>query len=498
MASYASSSRQSSKQPAAPTQTIQIQGKPVSEAGGVEPVKFLTDGSVIITLRGCSFRPIPRPYEWDTRRCRYEAYIEIGPYLIEVFNEQFWKKWNEVNPRDIRLSGSIPDAIRTTYYQFPDELDIISRGLLFLAKSVEYDRDAGTIKIHLDNPQVNGVPDGQHLAATVVDTLRREIASMKEAAEASDDQADDVDDDDDSVESKPAYLAAEIWTGLTRAEAARMADGRNTSKNVPPYSVLGLKGSFDDIKAHLKKEAPAGYVDLVAFKPHEHCELSDDPGSSMFKPLSVVTMMQLEALLDIKNYDKNNHPIVAYDSKNKIIRFWDPSNSQNRLSEYQSMLPVLVDVLFLNDAIRACVEEVYNAKKSNPRYWRKVLMYGAEAKRAGGKPVRAVDVGSAKLWFLDPTGETTAIDTPQALIFPMISAFRCLLTKTGNSYSWVGKSPRKWSVELLKELVGDMSVSVASCMRRKKSIREIGRDHSLWCALYTGLESWYEKNKKRL
>src|SRR5215213_2765636 len=89
-----------------------------------------------------SLRRIETPYE---RSLGYKNYVAVidARYLPELAD------WREINVRDAKLRGRVPNAIRRSFTGKPDEFLFMNRGLVIAAERIDYKEDAREKRIDL-------------------------------------------------------------------------------------------------------------------------------------------------------------------------------------------------------------------------------------------------------------------------------------------------------------------------------------------------------------
>jgi len=442
--------------------------------------------SLTLRLKATGFKPHPNPYKDSNDKSeQYSFKLLANAALPEALGPTLMEDWMRVNPREQRLTGPIMKAIADTWHDNPTEFFRVNRGLVVSADSVKFDAETGTVELVLTDVKKHGVLDGGHTLRKVVKDLIPSTygrpSDAEELAEDEDDQADALDEAErEVVEVLDRYLNVEVWVGLTLDQVALLSTGRNTSRTVPPYAIMAMKGEFDPLKAAIAAKNSLFAEKIVAFKPNEHVEGLDE-----FKPVSVLELLQLLMAMDIGHSDANNHPIEAYKNKSFASRYYDDRNS-----EYTKMFPLLGDFFTLYDKLRETVPSAYDAAKSRPRRWSKVL--------AGpGQPVDNREV--EPLYYLDPSGNMKVMRAPNAVFFPMFSAFRAYLRDVEGKYHWWdGAGPTDWSDSEFEGACQRLALKMAKAISKKEQLTEVGRDHDVWATCYETLNAYlFEIGRKK-
>jgi hypothetical protein len=446
-----------------------------------------------LRLRAAGFKPHPNPYkDPEDKAEQYSFKLLANADLPGDLGPTFMEDWTKVNPREQRLTGPIMNAIEETWRDNPAEFFRVNRGLVVSAESVKYDNETGTVEVVFSDPKKHGVLDGAHTLRKIVKDLIPGTYGLSADADPAMDveeesgELDLIDDLEEVVEQEELekiidrFLNVEVWTGLTLDQVALLSQARNTSRTVPPYAIMNIRGEFDTLKAAMAAKNKEFAENVVAFKPNEHVEGLDE-----FKPVSVLELLQLLMAMDIGHSDANNHPIEAYKNKAFAARFYAERNS-----EYIKMFPLLGDFFALYDKLRQTVPTAYDAANSRPRRWNKVL--------AGpGEPVDNREV--EQLFYLDPSGDTKVMRAPNAVFFPMFSAFRAYLRDVNGKYEWWdGKSPADWPNKEFEEACQRLALKMAKAIKGKDQLTQVGRDHDVWATCYETLNAYlFEIGRKK-
>lgn len=445
----------------------------------------------VLRIKVAGFKPHPNPYgEQDGQQ--YSFKILANADLPASMGQNFMDEWMKVNPREQKLTGPIMNAIEDTWRDNPKEFFRVNRGLVVSAESVKFDAESGIAEITFSDIKRHGVLDGGHTLRKVVQELipgtygtpeepvdDESDADVGDEALGSDSITEVESEDDERDDGHDRFLSCEIWTGLSLDQVALLSQGRNTSRTVPPYAIMGLKGEFDPLKSAIAAVNNTYATKVVAFKPNEHVEGLDD-----FKPVSVLEILQLLMAMDIAHYDSNNHPIEAYKNKSFAAKYYS-----ERTGEYEKMFPVIGDMLALFDKIRQVVPESYDAANQRPRRWSKVL--AGEGEKVDSREVEP-------LFYLDPSQQTKVMRAPNAVFYPIFSAFRAHLREVNGKYEWWDKkAPTTWPADQFAEACLRLAIKIAKAVKGKDHLNAVGRDQQVWATCYETLNSFLFEFKKK-
>jgi hypothetical protein len=446
----------------------------------------------VLKLKAIGFKPHPTPSHSGADDEHYQQYsfkfladadlIEaLGP---EMLDEQGWAR---VNPRGRTKKGPVLDAIETTWMEYGEEFYRINRGIVLSAESITWDKSTSTVEIVLSDKAKHGIVDGAHSLAKVVDDLIPETYGLRPSAESEEEAAEGSAEENGGSEGPPVdrYMTCEVWVGLSSEELARLTEGRNTSRTVPPYAISNLRGDFQPLIERLQV-VKKDYFDKVAFKPDEHMEPTTPDEEKNYKPIPAMSILQLMMCMDISNYTDTDQPLEAFKNKGYAARFWNPDAEDNRIDEYKKMLPIVGDMLELYDRVREVVPEVYDGRVTHrnkiPRRWNKVLAKEKDRVETSKNEV---------LYYVDPTGKRKTFRAPISLFFPMVCAFRACLKLNGDKYEWVGgKPPTEWKDSTFRAACLELAVMIAAVAKDKDSLHAVGRDQAVWTTCYKTIDSF--------
>ena len=245
---------------------------------------------------------------------------------------------DEVNPRshdEQALKSGVAHKIETTIIESPEDFYLANRGATILAQDLKYDPDKGVVELHVTDEMLHGIADGATTDA-VLGKVQRDI----KAGEAKKESGESL--GLDSLHRGRIHL--EVILGLTSKERIdAMVEGRNTSRQVTPWSMSDFKGAFDWISDIL--ETPASpFRGKVGYE--------ENAG----KQITVLDILSLLTLFHSAYDEKRKAPTVAYSSKGRMdARLNDPK----LLPGYKALAPLMQDILNLHDTVYVGFENAY-------------------------------------------------------------------------------------------------------------------------------------------
>lgn len=326
---------------------------------------------------------------------------------------------DEVNPRshdDEALKSSLARSIETTLLESPENFFLANRGATILAEELRFDPEKGVVELSMTDPLLQGVADGATTDA-VVAKVQRDIQAGTAKRES----------DGEAVIAnnlRRGRIHLEVIVGLTDKERIdSMVLGRNTSRQVKPWSMSDFRGAFDWMREILEKPT-SQFAGKVGYE--------ENAG----KQITVLDVLSLLTLFHCEYDEKRKAPTVAYSSKGRMdARLNDPSLQAG----YKALAPLLTEILNLHDRVYADFENAYReARNGKARL----------GKREGIE---------AKTHNLPLTGIEANYVIPSGLVFPLLASLRALVgyDKAGKAY-WKSDPVRffeKYGGELVATLI---------------------------------------------
>lgn len=370
-----------------------------------------------------SFRRIETPYE---RRLGARNYVAV----IDVRSLPDLSKWRDINVRDAKLRGRVPNAIRASFADKPDEFYFMNRGLVVAAEKVDYKEDAADKRIELvmRDPEIHGLLDGGH-------TYRVVKESAKVLAEGED----------------ARYVRVEFITGFDRDTISEVVDARNTSNQVRDESLANLRQEFEPIKEVLRGEP---YFPLIAWSEYEELETGKP------KPIDVRDLISYLITFDTGAFNSTTQPLIAYKDKRACLRHFQ--ENKTRLGKYFHLLP---QILRLWDEIHANWAAWYGDGREEE----------AGIRGRFGK-LTAITQTSEPLYF---KGGTSKYRMPEAYKYPILSALRASVKAQGRGVKWATDP-----FQLLEDTGTQLTTIVANSVRATNNPNKVGKDVGTWSSCY--------------
>lgn len=392
--------------------------------------------SAHFTFPVVSFRNLETPFT----KHGYRDYFAV----VSLSNLPDLSDWREINVRDPKLTGAVPEAIRESVISNPELFVFLNRGIVLSVDSVTFDNKKNEVTVVMKNPHLHGLLDGGH----TYNIVRAENEGL------------DFDQ----------FVRLEILEGFKEDEIPTLVDARNTSNQVKDQSLMNLQGEFDRLKGALKDKP---YFDKIAFKEFE----TDDTGNP--KPIDVREIIAILTVFDKDNFSKAVHPINAYRSKAACLKHFELNKES-----YRKIYPVADDVLRLYDAIQLNLPTLYNKAR------------GDAGDVAGGKFGKLTGVtvykGSRRM-KLHFSNKDSKYAVPTGFIYPLLGAFRALLTEKNGKYGWAK------GVDPFKLLEGELGIGLADTIGAfaldARNPSKTGKSPLVWQACYRSGQLAYLESK---
>lgn len=304
------------------------------------------------------------------------------------------------------------------------------KGITLVAESVTTQKGGGTCQVRFG--EGHGILDGGHTYELICELLRSGEEALPE------DQ----------------YVKVEILTHVPSHLIASLAGGLNTAIQVQPKSLDNLLGLFQWIKDELHSEP---YYSKIAWREGER------------EPIDVRDLIAIMTCFHIGQYPptEDSHPVSAHERKFAVLDAFEKDEDH-----YQKLRPILRDMLFLHDTIRYESQEIWNGGRSG--------RFGALAF------VNTKKQGAKSKHDFPFIGKEANSQMMESALYPMLAAFRCMVTvdQASGSYIWRGGFDavlalwRKVALNLL-EITSNASREFGNSPNR------VGKSRNHWQQLYT-------------
>ncbi|HRI81631.1 MAG TPA: AIPR family protein [Opitutaceae bacterium] len=307
----------------------------------------------------------------------------------------------DVNPRshdETALTSGVAKAIGSTINDSPEDFYLANRGATILADELTYDKDRGVVEITITDSDLHGIADGATSDAVLAKIQKDILAEHGEKAA--------------EVLLNRGRIHLEVIVGLTLKERIdRLVMGRNTSRQVTPWSMSNFRGAFDWISEILEING-GPFAGKIGYEENAGKQMT------VLDVLSLLTLFHPD--YDAKGQgERNKAPTVAYSSKGRMDA---RLNNKDLQVGYKALAPILADILRLHDYVYAQFEHAY----------KKALDGRAKLGRRAGFESKKVQ--------LPLTGMVSNYTVPSGVLFPLLASLRALVRydQNGKAY-WVQK-----------------------------------------------------------
>src|SRR6202162_2270311 len=382
-------------------------------------------------------RSITDPHDGDITI--HHVWIPVAQFKREMLPD-------DINPRaHEEMTGRIPQVIERSLIENPTEFHLLNRGELILAESCRYDNHNKVLEITISSKEDGGLAD--------VGTTDRVLARAEEAAGR---RHSTFTEEQVRESLETAFVHIEVISGNVREKLVRLAGARNTSNQVKEFALENLGGGFEWLKEVIEASEFRGRIRYRENNP---------------EPVDIRTVLGLLTLFHPKWNDLGKEPVVAYTSKGTILDYYRDADWRKG---YETLRPVVVDILRLFDYIHGHFQEQYVKYKK------------LEGK--GSKLGRLTEVrySEGRAFKLPLTQRETKYVLPDGWLYPLPGAFRMLLRFPGGKgqVEWL-TPPQEFFDERGFEFVADVVEQSDSLGKNPQST---GKSRPLWNNLKTKME----------
>lgn len=289
------------------------------------------------------------------------------------------------NARNASLSAKPAKAMLKTLKNEPEKFILYNGGIMLIADKISAKRiDGGDFKVQIELTVPTTEDEGDFLGHGVLNgghtykVLMHALYGQHKPKES-------------YPTISTAFVQVSVAVGIEEDEISQISHARNLSLSVPVYALKNLDHIWQPIEAALPQE----YRRNVVFKPNEDGEFDEKA------EYDVTDLVRRLALLNNKLFDfrQDKHPIKAYQSRGSLVQSW-------KEEDYQEIIPLLKDILWLEEQIIKKHEEI-NGKGAG----KKIVISKVSGCKA--KPMKLI------------TGyETTQLTLGDIFFMPILAAFR--------------------------------------------------------------------------
>lgn len=356
----------------------------------------------------------------------------------------------DINPRTQKQSSVPSRAMQDTLQDHQEAFVFRNRGLTIIAVDVNWDNKSENLEMtfeideHGDAP-TSGLADGGH----TYDVIKSFI------------------DETDESERKEitAEVKLDIITGFNGKldEISAIVESRNTSTQVRDETILNYRGIFRPIEQAL---ATQKYADKVAY--YENQLVDDKNPESSYRPINISTVLSYLMCFDTQVFNENEHPTGAYSSKKRVLAWYEKRFRENP-KDMEELARLVPEILALRDYIEFKIPEVWN--KVSARF----------GDQKGVKKLKGVRQ-------LDFSDYQTGYTIPGGFVYPLLSAFRAILTKDASEYKFK-IAPKELFDQMNNEKGKSLIYKLVNV--QDKDPQAMGKNAELYDSCYGSLRGYY-------
>lgn len=355
------------------------------------------------------------PYEGDNRSV-YHAWVNVND-LPEGFP-------TEVNPREVNPRTKVYNKIVSSLTSSDESFFVNNRGLLISAKELRVDTLNREMQINIgsfneEDNSIYGVLDGGHSYHAILNNRDKLDPSTNQ------------------------YVHLEIMTNVRVIDD--LAAARNTSVQVSDKAIAELAEKFDFVKEALAFEP---YKNDISYRENESDKLLDS-----------VDFVRLMYCFNVFKFpdDSTKQPIAAYSGKAQVLK--DYLADFGKRETYTKIAPLLPEITKLYDVIEGEMPTAYLEVTPGGLFGR----------------IKGVDVKEREMatkFYQKPMNHQIS----QGLIFPIIAAFRALITEKEGELVWEVNPLEVWN-KLRGKLVNN---TIEMSRQLGNNPQSAGKSGTLW------------------
>lgn len=315
---------------------------------------------------------------------------------------------DDVNPRSHEegsIKGNVPKAIAETLKETPKDFYLANRGATVLLESLTYHPDTQIVEmvmVDYEGDSANqGIADGGTSDA-VIAKIQKEVAlelGVEDFNKLSQDQIPSI--------FREARFHIEAIVGLKDRERIRkLVQGRNTSRQVKPWTINDFQGDFNWMK-DLLEGSNSQFKGRIGYEENAIAEVG------ILEVIAILTLFH-----PVYN-EKGKAPTVAYSSRGNLN---NKLTNQELAAGYQELSPILLDILNLHDYVYSKFHECF--KKAFP------------VARLGGRGKKNNRMFPPKKVPLSLTGQQSDYEVPNGVLYPLLASLRALVQIENGRARW--------------------------------------------------------------
>ncbi len=340
---------------------------------------------------------------------------------------------DDVNPRSHEegaIKGSVPKAIGETLKETPRDFYLANRGATVLLESLTFNPDTQTVEMVLVDYQGDsanqGIADGGTSDA-VIARIQKEVALELGIADFGKLSAEQI----------PEFLREsrfhiEAIVGLKdRDRIRKLVQGRNTSRQVKPWTINDFQGDFNWMKDVL--EAPSSPLKgKIGYEEHAIADVG------------ILEVIAILTLFHPAYNQKGKAPTTAYSSRGSLN---NKLTNEEFAPGYKSLSPVMLDILKLHDFVYCNFQKCHDQAIPNGRLGRR----GKTGNR----------IFPQKKIRLPLTGAESDREIPNGVLYPLLASLRALIKFENGQAQW-STNPFEFFEEYGGELVETLIAQLES------------------------------------
>lgn len=378
-----------------------------------------------------SFRKIPNPYiksdnVGESKPEMYMLICDVKDLPNDIPMGTNPRMQNEKTKVAKKIQTSLTNHTERNFY-------LLNRGILLSAKSVSYNNEENIVTILFEDLSLHGNVDGGHTYSIIKDFRNQ-------------------------LEYGEQFVKIEVLTGIEDM-FEQLAAARNTSVQVNDQSIAELENRFELIKDAFRNER---FYNEISYKQND------------VKRIDVSDILAILNLFNIDRYPTNKlspMPIISYSSKKACCDYYideHKAHENNQINNpYYKMKKIMPQIAKLYDEIERRMPEFYKGDSTGVKKYGSIT--GVSMVKAG-KP-------KYKSKFYENDMDYS---TPNGFIFPILGAFRALVTEENGQYNWLSDP-----IKVLDELGNSL---VASTIQMSRDLgnnpNATGKNSNLWQTLF--------------